>query len=496
MTIAIHAVLHRADGGGVEKAIAGMVGGVVDSGLPFDAGVFLPDSLLNGLTSPSTAGRVRLYRVSHGSRPEPLLREERLVRQDKQSTRCKRRGILHSPKMTTVCIVNASEHVFGAEKSMAYLAGALSGEGRRFCLVSPGGATERLFRSVGVTEAYRLPLRRLATSRNPIRLVRQAAAWLVNSFRFLRLCRAKRPAIIHANGLQAMLHVVAAALVLRIPVVWHVRDAAGPRWCLRLCAAVATVRIHPSQASLTSFPASRARAEYVPNPIFPPAEMSNPSQSVLEVGAPGRMIDGTIRMAPRADGEFRVGLVGQMIPRKGHDLLLDAFPEVLCAIHCARLLFVGDDPFDPDSEYVRRLRHAIEAMPELHGRVAFLGYREDVEEVYVSLDVLAVPSREEPFGRVVVEAMACGCPVVASAVGGLAEVVQDRVNGLLFAPDDRAGLARCIVELGRDHALRESVVANGLLTAEAYRGNLRQVCDRMASIYRGLAPAGKGTKTL
>jgi glycosyltransferase involved in cell wall biosynthesis len=79
MSIAIDAVLHRAHGGGVEKAIEGMVGGVVDAGLPFDADVFLPDSLLKGIAPPSAASRVRLHRVSHGSRPERILKEQWLV---------------------------------------------------------------------------------------------------------------------------------------------------------------------------------------------------------------------------------------------------------------------------------------------------------------------------------------------------------------------------------------------------------------------------------
>jgi hypothetical protein len=79
MSIAIDAVLHRAHGGGVEKAIEGMVGGVVDAGLAFHAEVFLPDSMLKGLALPSAASRVRLHRVSHASRPERILKEQWLV---------------------------------------------------------------------------------------------------------------------------------------------------------------------------------------------------------------------------------------------------------------------------------------------------------------------------------------------------------------------------------------------------------------------------------
>ena len=247
-------------------------------------------------------------------------------------------------------MVNVSEYVFGAEKSMAYLAAILNNKEFRCSLVSPGGATEHLFRSLGIQETYRLPFKRFSRTRHPLLLLILLFHWLKNNIRFLLLCFAKKPDIIHANGLHSMMYVWAVALLLRIPVVWHVRDAGGPAWCLKICTALSGVRIHPSKIALEEFPVRTGRSIYVANPLFPPA------------GIPGK----TLASPPPHDafplpvtgGEcpLRIGLVGQMIPRKGHDILLEAFSLILAEVPHACLYFVGGDPFDRDSDYVRFLK--------------------------------------------------------------------------------------------------------------------------------------------
>ena len=106
------------------------------------------------------------------------------------------------------------------------------------------------------------------------------------------------------------------------------------------------------------------------------------------------------------------------------------------------MILVGDDPYRTDPAYT----------------AAVIGSREVEHHAWVTnapgltrhLDVLVLPSYEEPFGTVLAEAMAVGTPVVATRVGGLAEVVQDGVTGRLVAPGDPAGLAAAGLEVLRD----------------------------------------------
>lgn len=139
-----------------------------------------------------------------------------------------------------------------------------------------------------------------------------------------------------------------------------------------------------------------------------------------------------------------VGFVGRIEPRKGALDLVRAAPAIRAGAPGApgaRVMVVGDDPYRTDPQYTT----AVTASPEVehHGWVA------NAPGLMRHLDVLVLPSYDEPFGTVLAEAMAVGTPVVATRVGGLAEVVQDGVTGRLVAPGDPAGLAAAVLDVLR-----------------------------------------------
>jgi glycosyltransferase involved in cell wall biosynthesis len=140
--------------------------------------------------------------------------------------------------------------------------------------------------------------------------------------------------------------------------------------------------------------------------------------------------------APWAPGGEIVGFVGRLEPRKGPLDLARAAPLLQAERPQARVVFVGDDPFEVDAGYTEAVRTA--PAVEHHGWV------EDAASLMSHLDVLVLPSYDEPFGTVLAEAMAAGTPVVATRVGGLAEVVEDGVSGLLVEPGRPEELARAI----------------------------------------------------
>ena len=138
------------------------------------------------------------------------------------------------------------------------------------------------------------------------------------------------------------------------------------------------------------------------------------------------------------DGRPVVGYVGRIEARKGVLDLVEAAP----LLDGVRVVVVGDDPFGADPGYVARVDagQGIERYPWVDGADGLMG----------ALDVLVLPSRAEPFGTVLAEAMNAGTPVVATRVGGLPEVVDDGVTGRLVEPGDPRALAAAIREvLGR-----------------------------------------------
>ena len=149
-----------------------------------------------------------------------------------------------------------------------------------------------------------------------------------------------------------------------------------------------------------------------------------------------------------------VGVVARLEPEKGHRTLLEAWPLVLAAVPSARLLIIGEG-----SE--RDSLEAEVASLGIDGRVVFTGRREDVPAVTAALDVAVLPSYREAQGLSVLEAMALSRPVIASRVGGIPEMIEDGVSGLLVEPHDCDALAAGIIRLLTDHPLADMIGYRG-----------------------------------
>jgi len=149
-----------------------------------------------------------------------------------------------------------------------------------------------------------------------------------------------------------------------------------------------------------------------------------------------------------------VGVVARLEAEKGHRTLLEAWPSVLAVHPEAWLLVVGEG-----SE-----REALEAQADglgICGRVVFAGRREDVPAITAALDVAVLPSYREAQGLSVLEAMALSRPVVASRVGGIPEMIEDGVTGLLVPPNDPASLAVAVNRLLSDHPFADMIARRG-----------------------------------
>lgn len=127
---------------------------------------------------------------------------------------------------------------------------------------------------------------------------------------------------------------------------------------------------------------------------------------------------------------YVIGIIGQIKKIKGQDLFLEMARNLILHDVNAFFVIVGEDN-STDKSFEQTLRVKVKKWG-IDGRVRFLGFRRDVPEIMSLCDLLIVPSLREPFGRVVIEAMACGTPVVASAVGGMVEIFEDGVGGLFF----------------------------------------------------------------
>lgn len=193
-----------------------------------------------------------------------------------------------------------------------------------------------------------------------------------------------------------------------------------------------------------------------PHVVYCPVELDPPAAEAPWAPAPGGPI---------------IGFVGRIEPRKGVIDLVRAAPQVLAALPGARIIVMGDDPYGSDPAYLAEVRAAT--------AVEHLPWIANASGVMRHLDVLVAPSHQEPFGTVLSEAMAVGTPVVATRVGGLAEVVEDGVTGVLVEPGSPDDLAAGVLRVVENRTAMGSAarVAARRFGADAY-------ADRVEALIR------------
>ncbi len=143
-----------------------------------------------------------------------------------------------------------------------------------------------------------------------------------------------------------------------------------------------------------------------------------------------------------------IGVIARLAPQKGHRVLFEALPAIREAVPDVLARLVGHEELSTVAD--------LQALAATHGvddLVTFEGFRADVATVLADLDIFVLPSLWEGFGLVLLEAMAAGRPIVASAVGPIPEIVVDGVTGLLVPPGAPAALAEAIIRLLRDPEL-------------------------------------------
>ena len=175
-----------------------------------------------------------------------------------------------------------------------------------------------------------------------------------------------------------------------------------------------------------------------------------------------------------AESALLVGCVSRLVPQKGLSDGLRAFERG--APNEAHLVIIGDGPLR------RKLEQQATGLASRE-RVHFLGWRQDAAQCLSELDILLMPSHWEGFGLVLLEAFWARTAILASAVGGIAEVIEDGVSGMLCPPGDVAGFAAGLAKLAADSDLRSRMASQGLRRYEEHFTAARMVAETLA-LYR------------
>jgi glycosyltransferase involved in cell wall biosynthesis len=281
----------------------------------------------------------------------------------------------------------------------------------------------------------------------------------------LRYCRELRialddgrPDIVHSNGIKSHL-LCALTTPRRARLVWHIRDFIGDRpfihGALRLVARRAALALANSNAVAED--ARRALPGLTVRTVYNAIDTDNFSPGPVD----GAMLDTLAELSPAPPTTLRIGLVATYARWKGHGVFLRAAaalvrrqPEVPL-----RFYIVGGPLYaTPGSQFSRDELRDLARQLGVLDHVGFVPFQTNPRDVYRALDIVVQAStRPEPFGRTIVEAMACGRPVIVARAGGAVELFRDGVEAQAFDAGSEADLTSAMSSLVRDDDRRRKL---------------------------------------
>ena len=367
----------------------------------------------------------------------------------------------------TVLLLDSHRNIVGGgQLSLLGLAKELdSSRFKAICVGPDGGSMFGAARAILPVLPLELPPFRLATLHEFV-----ATVW-----RLCRLVRQSSADLMHANGSRSMLYAGIAGRICSVPVIWHVRVCPSDGLLDRVLAMLSSRLIVISRAVQKRFAnVASAKVHLVYNGVsLEPYDEESGRELRAELGYED------VRL---------VGIVAQLLPVKRHQDFIEAMRIVGKRFRNTRFVIVGAD-LDPEQHYLQQLRDLV-ARTGMIERYDFLGYRDDIPRVMSMLDVVVLTSENEGLGRVLIEAMAGSRPVVATAVGGVPEVVDDGKTGILIPSAAPDALASAVCELLEHPDRARAMGAAGRLRAEASFG-IAAHARRVESLYDEISSRGR-----
>jgi glycosyltransferase involved in cell wall biosynthesis len=376
-----------------------------------------------------------------------------------------------------ILFVNHTGARSGAENAMLRLLEHLPAEHERAVACPAGGPLAATLNERGLTH-YDIAGTEVSLALHPVRTARGLAGLARSAVGVRRVARRFGADVIHANSVRAGLIASAARQLGGPPVVVQCHDhLPNDRVGAITRAAIARyAELVVAVSEVTADDFNRGLAEPKAERVY----ISVDHERFANAEADGAGLRAELGLGA---GTWVLAEVAQITPWKGQDTAIRALARVR-ERHDAHLLLVGDVAFASqryDNEGFGRSLRALVTELGLEHAVHFLGRRDDVPRLLASIDLLLLPSWDEPFGLVVAEAMAAGTPAFVTVRGGVSDYVEDGVNGRLLPPHDPEPWAEAIASLLDAPETIARMRAETVPTAQRFTDD--RYCDEMLEAY-------------
>lgn len=373
--------------------------------------------------------------------------------------------------MKKVVFFSHSQALGGAELSLLDIMARLDRNCFEPAMLAPGeGPLTSGARGLGVKilDAH-IPPRLLGWQRGPFVRGLPVLPAAGSVAKLTALLGSEKPDVLYTHSQKAHVLGGLAGRLAGVPVVWHAREMLSQTGLRRSMSAMSRLLperiICVSKAVAGQFPSSPGRLSVVPNGIDASEVRRQASVVTRRMTRSGL---GVPASAPLA------GMVSRIAPGKGQDVFIEAAGKILESLPDARFLIVGGALFGEEACW-ESLRSGISRGRNAE-RFFFTGQLDRALPAMNALDVMVhCPIVPEGFGRSVAEAMVLGVPVVSARGGGIPEMIDDGVNGLLVEPGDAGGLSKAVIRMLTDPGLRRRL-------ARAAMGKIESCCRMETSV--------------
>jgi glycosyltransferase involved in cell wall biosynthesis len=295
-------------------------------------------------------------------------------------------------------------------------------------------------------------------------------------YNLFELAREEKVSLWHSNEFWAFPYAYLTSRRLKIPTICHFRcsrlpSQLPPKKIMKYYVHKANRIIAVSNSQRIIFkdiPEALAKFMVIPNGVnMNKFNQTDPSLFRRDIGMNGN--------------EFLVGMVGPVSEHKGVEEFLIAASKAVAKLPNIRFAIVGPDKPPAFTSRMKKLAAEL----NISDRVVFTGFRDDIPNVMSSLDLMVTPSRVEAFGRVLLEAMATGIPIIASRVGGIPEIISSPDVGVLVAPQQPEPIADAIIDLLNNPSRRRHIIdqarnrAASLYSIEMHAAKIQDVYEQV-----------------